>query len=138
VITLAGCSAEAGRQSEAALPSKRSGLLTVQPAVLDLGTVPQAGQKESAIELINPGTQAVRLAAVQSTCPCLVLEAPEEIPAGSKTTARVLLDLREEPRFTGNLGITVEGTTPRGKTAFVCEVRVRIVPAASAAGGGRE
>jgi hypothetical protein len=69
----------------------------------------------------------VEVAEVTSSCDCLRVELPDRLVApGQQVAVRIEVDLRKEPHFVGNLGISVEGRGKKGETVFAMTVHVAV------------
>jgi hypothetical protein len=91
----------------------------IEVEYVDFGTIPQGGRAERLIELSNRTSEEVEIASISTTCNCLQLDlAPRLIAAGGSRAVRVLLDLREESSYVGNLEAYIEGITVNGRTGF--------------------
>lgn len=104
-------------------------LLTPNPPRVDLGAVPQGGRTTFAFQVHNPTDQAIEVAAIHTSCPCLevTMEPTTLVPSGTAKACGTL-DLRDETGFPGKLAIEVQGLTRRGEKAFVVEVEVSVHP----------
>ncbi len=95
--------------------------------MIDFGKLPQGAKKEASFTLSNPTSEAVEIAAIDSSCPCLEVQLPKKVLSPSEQiSAKVLLDLSGESKFSGLLGIMVRAETPQGKRAFEVECRVEV------------
>lgn len=64
---------------------------------------------------------------ITSSCDCLKIELAKRLLSPSeKIEGRIVLDLRKEPQFLGNLGIKVDGTGRKGEPVFAIEVHVDV------------
>jgi hypothetical protein len=69
----------------------------------------------------------VEVVEIASGCDCLKVNLPERsLAPGQKVEGRVELDLRKEPHFLGNLGISVNGRGKKGEPVFAMEVKVSV------------
>jgi hypothetical protein len=76
---------------------------------------------------MNRSAATVEVAEITTSCDCLKVELPERTLApGQQYEGRIELDLRKEPQFLGNLGISVDGRGREGETVFVMEVHVAV------------
>ncbi len=95
--------------------------------MIDFGKLPQGAKKEASLTLTNPTKEPVEIAAIDSSCPCLEVQLPKKaVSPSEQISAKVLLDLSGESKFTGRLGIMVRAKTPEGKTAFELECAVDV------------
>jgi hypothetical protein len=116
--TLSAAESRGGQYSLPLVPSEAS---------LNLGQAAPGGQKSRAFWLTNRSAATVEVVEITTSCDCLKLELPERTLApGRKVEGYLQLDLRKEPQFIGNLGITVEGKGKKGETAFAMEVHVAV------------
>ena len=113
-------------EKNAAQGPKTHLLLDVSPASIDMGEVAPGGQKQATFSLTNSGSQAVELAKIDSSCPCLMVDVPSRIAPGEQVVGRAKLDLRDEPNFTGDLAITITGRSRTGQLAFRMTVEVHV------------
>lgn len=93
-------------------------LLDASPSRVDMGEVALGGRKQSTFSLTNPGSQAVELAKIESSCPCLIVDVPSRIAPGEQVVGCAKLDLRDDPNFIGDVAIEIKGWTSAGKLAF--------------------
>jgi hypothetical protein len=134
VLIVTGC----GGRDARGLPQERSLLaaeevdqsslpLVPSQAKLNLGQVAPGSQKSSTFWLTNRSDAPVEVIEIASSCDCLKVELPKRLLApGQKIEGRVDLDLRKEPQFLGNLGISVKGRGKKGETVFALEVDVSV------------
>lgn len=94
---------------------------------MDLGQVRPGSQKSRAFWLTNRSGTPVEVAEITSSCDCLKIGLPGRILVPEqKVEARIDLDLRKEPQFTGNLDISVTGRGKKGEMVFAMKVRVSV------------
>jgi hypothetical protein len=117
-VSLSAAEEAGGRFSCPLVPSE---------ANLNLGQVAPGSQKSRTFWLTNRSAATVEVVEVTSSCDCLKVDLPERNLAPGKTEeGRVELDLRKEPQFLGNLGISVKGKGKSGETVFAMEVHVAV------------
>lgn len=77
---------------------------------LTLGGVPQGGRVEKEVWILNSNNREIFFERIDSSCECLELS-PATANFGPNQTLRMklVLDLRREPKFTGNLRIEASG-----------------------------
>jgi hypothetical protein len=93
----------------------------------NLGRVAPGSQTSRTFWLTNRSVIPVEVAEVTSSCDCLRVELPDRLVApGQQVAGRIELDLRKEPHFVGNLGISVEGRGKKGETVFAMTVHVTV------------
>ncbi len=83
-----------------------------------MGEVAQGGRKQAAFTLTNSGTETVELTRIETSCGCLSVDVPLRVAPGQKVAGQVTLDLRDEPQFTGDLGIEICGWNDLGEKAL--------------------
>jgi hypothetical protein len=106
-----------------------SGLLVASSKTINFGTVRQRGQKQAEVVFSNPTLTTVNVANIWSSCPCLEVElSPSKVGPSETASARINLNLAEEPDFTGHLRMQVEGRTTEGRLAVSLEIRVTVSP----------
>jgi len=113
-------------ERNAAQEPKTHLLLDASPSRIDMGEVASGGRKQATFSLTNSGSQAVELAKIESSCPCLTVDVPSRIAPGEQICGRANLDLRDEPDFTGDLAIEITGWTRAGKLAFLVTTYVSV------------
>jgi hypothetical protein len=102
--------------------------LEVTPSLIDLGTVPQGSRTELAFLLRNPHDLPVVIHSLEISCPCLKANQPGWVVSpGQKEKLAMVLDLIEEPAFSGFLLIEIKGRGPSREPAFVAQVQVHVV-----------
>jgi hypothetical protein len=110
----------------AAQEPKSHFLLDASPSRIDMGEVAPSGWKQATFSLTNLGSQAVELAKIDSSCPCLTVDLPSAIASGKQVEGRAKLDLRDELDFTGEVAVEIKGWTGADKLAFLTMVDVRV------------
>ncbi len=116
--SLSAAEGAGGRYSLPLVPSE---------ANLNLGQVAPGSQKSCAFWLTNRSADPVEVTEITSSCDCFKVELPERLLApGQKVEGRIDLDLRKEPRFIGNLGISVRGRGKRTALVFAMDVHVAV------------
>jgi hypothetical protein len=101
--------------------------LQVTPSVIDLGTVPQGSRTELTFFVRNPHDVPVIIHSFEISCHCLKPNQPGlVIPPGQEENLCMVLDLNEEPDFSGTLLIDIKGRMPIGQTPFVAQVQVQV------------
>jgi hypothetical protein len=114
------------------VPRASGGAATDLPLIsseahIDLGTVPAGGQKECTVFLTNRTERAVEVSEVATSCDCLNVDlANPVVPPSGKVSARVRLDLRGEPEFTGGLRVLVNGKGKSKEAVFALAVAVTV------------
>ncbi len=132
-LVVAGCNPPASTTRSAttttSTPSPAT-LLEVSPSFVDFGTVVQGERKEVEITLTNHGAEAVEITKTKSSCECFQVKTPSEfVEPGQKMKASAVLDLSDDPKFTGKLGLELSGSMRSGKTpAFVLRAEVKVIP----------
>jgi hypothetical protein len=105
----------------------RRPLLVSSEQLVDLGVLSRGECRGSTLWLTNEGTTPVEIETVESTCHCLKLEGARRTVSPSETIrTTVVLDLANEPSFTGNLRIKVQGWTRSGALAFSIQVKAKV------------
>lgn len=100
------------------------------PEAIDLGKLPPRTRVEKVIPIRNATDSPLEVATIRTTCPCLTIHINEPIiPPSGTVSAHAVLDLRDEPNFTGDLGIEVTATTEGGKVDLLACVKVKVVSA---------
>lgn len=85
------------------------------------------GQKQCDFWLTNRSDSSVEVATIATSCDCLTIELPKRIVSpGQQVAGRALLDLRNEPKFTGSLRIEVKGKGKSGQVVFVLVVKISV------------
>jgi hypothetical protein len=111
----------AGEGDQSSLP------LVPSQSKLNLGQVAPGSQKSFTFWLTNRSDVLVEVIEIASSCDCLKVELPKRLlTPGQKVEGRVELDLRKEPQFLGNLGISVKGRGKKGETVFALVVDVSV------------
>jgi len=113
--------------------------LVVTP-VIDLGQLAPGERRDFTLRVRNPHDQAVEIAALESSCPCLEGRGvPSRVAPGERQTLHMTLNLSREPAFSGPICVGVTGRRADGDIAFATEVRTvvggRNQSAAGTAGG---
>jgi hypothetical protein len=111
-------------------PDRVQAVKMLQPSSIeiDLGEVRPGGQKNAIFRLANNGTTEIEIARIRTSCACLRVELTKTTVRPSEPIeAKVLLDLRVEPDFTGSLGVDVEGFGPAGEKLFAVLVLVAVL-----------
>jgi hypothetical protein len=129
LIAVAGCSGvDAAKAASRVTERSRSvpALLVATPSRIDVGEVPGGGRKQAVFSLTNPGTQAVELSRIETSCPCLTVDMPHYLAPAEQVSAGATLDLRDEPDFTGEMAIEITGWTRAGEQAFAVVVEVKV------------
>lgn len=135
MLVVAGCSGRgiqglspAGSFSAEEEAGRRSSLPLVPSEInLNLGQVAPGSQKSLAFSLTNRTLAPVEVVEITSSCDCLRIELPKRhLAPGHKVEGRIELDLRKEPQFVGNLGVSVNGRGKKGETLFEMEVHVAV------------
>jgi hypothetical protein len=104
--------------------------LRVEPAIVDLGNVPQASQNETTVWLTNVTSEPIEVADIRTSCPCLEIDfSPRMLAPGERRAARVLLDLNGEHPFAGDIEIQIQGIAVSRQMAFALVVRADVVAA---------
>jgi hypothetical protein len=120
-----GCSAPSASEE----PAVPDGTLLVR--AVNLGSLQPAGAASADFVVINPGSQVVDIARVETSCDCLHLDLPRKrLQPSERMPAHATLDLHSEPEFRGKLAIDVTGHGPDGKVVF------RTVISATVGGAG--
>lgn len=123
-------------QSPPPAPAARSTQLTVEPAIISLGTLRQ-GQNGRVVGILrNFGDAKISIGSIHSDCPCVhVAIAPREIaPAGSAELI-VEYDATESPEFLGQLDVPVTAAAPNGMEVLQTRIHVDIISGESSRGG---
>lgn len=107
-------------------PPTASLLLEANPARIEMGEVAQGGRKEARFTLTNSGTRAIVLSRIETSCDCLSVDVPLRVEPGEQVVGRVKLDLRDEPNFTGDLGIEIRGWNEASEKAFLVIAGVHV------------
>jgi hypothetical protein len=103
--------------------------LRVVPELLDMGRIPAGGSKEVAFSLTNPGKLAVRVARLDTSCPCLKIELPSErLAPGETVTGKARIDLSAEADFVGDLAIDVQGLNEQEAAVLAFLVQLEVLP----------
>jgi hypothetical protein len=68
----------------------------------------------------------MELAYIHTSCPCLKIAMPKVVGPQSKVRAQAILDLTDEPDFTGDLRIEATGLTVKREVFFASEVHLRV------------
>lgn len=101
--------------------------LVVLPNPLDLGKVDGGGTARKTFQVTNQGRSAVQLGPIRTSCPCLHLELVQPVVEPAETiNVLAVLDLTEEPGFSGDLAIHVRCMQPSGEPAFQLEVVTQV------------
>jgi hypothetical protein len=97
------------------------------PPVVDLGTLRPGESAEATITLRNATRNPVNIAAVATSCPCLVVEEyPAEILPNHTGEMRLHLDGASDLESDSRLAIPVSGMDADGSDLFDMVVRLRI------------
>lgn len=87
-------------------------LITLCPgkeAIVDFGAVPCGGRAEKQFSIYNASPSAVNLGRIVTTCACLKVKSGTVVVQPKQTViGTLILDLRDEPGFAGDLLIGVE------------------------------
>lgn len=103
-------------------------LLPLQAAT-DFGGLRQGEIAETEIEIYNPTNEAVSIVDIRPSCPCLSLDLQtRSLEAGIRCTAKVRLDLSQEPDFVGDMEGTLEGRAADGKLVLRVRAAVKVLP----------
>jgi hypothetical protein len=101
--------------------------LVATESPLHLGEVPAGGRKQREFWLTNRTGSPVEVAKIESGCDCLTIDLPDRVVSpAQKVAGRLLLDLRQEPRFRGRLGIDVKGKDKSAQVVFALVVNVSV------------
>jgi hypothetical protein len=95
----------------------------------EFGVLERGGHAEKVFALHNPGTIAVTVTGITTSCECLRVELVDRvIEPGESVSGTVAVDFREEPQFAGDLILQVEGMADDGKLgpAFVIQIGVSV------------
>ncbi len=91
------------------------------------GEIPPAGARSFALRLRNPHHAPVEVAAVESSCPCVVVQrVPFRLGPGEETKLELTLDLSRAPDFSGPLFPDITGKTASGVVSFVARIAARV------------
>lgn len=121
--------AASGDPARRALASRPSGLITALP--LAWGTIPTERRSEVDWTIRNDSGQAVDVAKVETSCPCLVISPlPSRIEPGASRTLHVGFDPAVEPDFRGRLRIDLEGRAPDNRPLFRSYVDLMVAASA--------
>lgn len=126
----AGCDAPTagGGVAEETLAAEAAG--PTGPDVVDLGVVPAGGRQAEVVQFVNHGRNPKSITSIETSCPCVSVTFDVERVAGmGRAFARVAVDFREDPDFTGDLLIRVRGTDEAGEEVVAFEVEVCVVSA---------
>ena len=103
------------------------GRLIVEPEVINFGLVEGGHRVEARMGLMNSGPAECYIFTIQTSCPCLTVEPPTvKIMPGQRTQLCVVLDLRSEPEFRGNLAIDIEGKSVEGSALIAARAEVTV------------
>jgi len=126
LLVVAGCDGRDPRGVPVS-PNSTQSTLPLLPSEdkLKLDQVAPGGQKQCAFRLMNRSATPVAIAEVETSCDCLKIDLPQRlVPPGEEVSGRALLDLRNDPYFTGQLRISVKGRSKSGKMVFALGVEV--------------
>lgn len=102
----------------------------VVPAMLDLGTLRQGEKRRFTLDLHNRQEQPVAIDRLEFSCQCLQgNQSAWTLPALQTTVAEFVLDLGQEPDFTGDLVLEVRGRLATGRLVFSASIQARVAPA---------
>lgn len=104
--------------------------LVVSPDYVDFGAVTQGGRHESEVSIHNPGVEPIEIVSIKSSCECFQIKLPSDfVEPGQKIKATVAIDLTDDQKFTGKLGLEASGV---GKSmsgpAFIIRADVVVKP----------
>jgi hypothetical protein len=102
-------------------------LLVPSVALVDFGTVSRSGHRQIEFELQNPGTEAVELTKVRTSCECLRLVPPTFVVSpGERVTLIAIVDFSDDPGFSGALRLEANGFGTKERPAFLVQFNVRV------------
>jgi hypothetical protein len=111
-------------------------LLAASPDPIALGSLRPGQGAEGTLGLRNPGDEAVEVASVETSCPCIRASPPAlsiaPRGAGSLTLA---FDPSDEPGFRGMLSVEVTGWTADRRVAFRTRAELEVAPGSPPAAG---
>jgi hypothetical protein len=103
-------------------------IVSVTPALIDLGPIPQGGLKQFAIMLRNNQNQTLVIERMASSCPCLSwAESSIVLQPFDSRLVDFELNLAKEPDFVGSLIIEATGTIYGQTRAFEVIVGVEVI-----------
>jgi hypothetical protein len=112
-----------GRSTPATTPP---GLLTVQPADIDLGMLPQGGTASFSVKVVNQQSQPIQVTKTEVSCDCTsVTPIAFAIGPGEAREITVVVDRKHEPGFTGPLRLEIRGMSGLG-TAYLTNATVDV------------
>lgn len=129
-LLVAGCDGQGVARSVSPRsdnPGQSSLPLAPSESPLNLGEVVAGGRKQRDFWLTNRTESLVEVAEIVTSCDCLTIDLPNrDISPAQSVRGRVRLDLRQEPLFTGNLCIRVQGKGKLGQVVFTILVKVAV------------
>jgi hypothetical protein len=106
---------------------KAGELVTVEPAVIDLGTIPQGQRRQFAVLLRNERHESVVISNLDTSCPCVrCASLPLELAPRQQIGTTFDFDLANERDFTGKLVLEIRGIAASGQSAFTAKVTASI------------
>ncbi len=106
----------------------------VSPIELDVGELACGGAWSGKLFFHNNAAHAISFASIDPGCSCLAItDLPETIDPHATAVSNIRLDLRDDPEFSGGLGIPVAGFDSRGRKLFDMRVVVNVVARPSVA-----
>lgn len=107
--------------------SARQTHLELSPAVIDLGTISRNSVARSSFAVANTSSKVVVIASIVPSCDCVDVSLPtRSISPGETISGDVILDTQLRPNFTGNLAITITGTSIEGNVVFTLLVEAAV------------
>jgi hypothetical protein len=105
------------------IPESQRFPLEIIPPTISLGFLNANQPKRATVTLRNPGSEPIRVARIETSCPCIeVGPVPVLIGAGKTTEMVVSFDPSSEPGFRGALSVNIVGRESGGRTLFESHV----------------
>jgi hypothetical protein len=94
----------------------------------DIGEVARGGRVEVPFVVSNPGSAAVTVGPIQTSCDCLRVELDvTRVEPGTEVGGRAVIDLAKEPGFAGGLMLDAEATAAEdGRPVFDLRLSVQV------------
>lgn len=93
----------------------------------ELGEIPSGSRTVIKVLLLNPSDQTVLIREVITSCECFKLLLPlGELRPGEPIEAELVIDFRNNENYHGNLMLTAEATSDRGRHLFTIQLEVSV------------
>ena len=123
-IVLAGCSPASSSPAQSPPPSNS---IELTPGWLDLGNVAPGYKTTGTIEIRNRGTTTLRVARIETSCPCVdISPSAFDLASGESRQVEVRFDGGVEPDFQGVLAVRAAGLSLKNETLFRTSVGVKV------------